>query len=196
MGDFGALKFCLQANLQPFRQAFLQSRRNALRKKDAALVEATLFRPALGGTGQFIAPGIQNIRGYRLQKAGGIILFGLSCGQETFNATILEGLGHRLMDGLIGGKGAGGRQGMVGGQNKGVGEVATMLDQPAPGVATHKRLAGGNHGSFLKISDRDAGRIPFINPQHRAFDVTQEGLVDRHVAGGGGWTIEKKTGEG
>ena len=89
MGDFRALKFCLQAGLQPFRQGFLQGRRNALRKKDAALVEATLFGSALSGPSQFEAVGVQHIGRNRLEEARGIVLFRLCGGEVAWDAAIL-----------------------------------------------------------------------------------------------------------
>jgi len=89
MGDFGALKFCLQAGLQAFRQRFLQGRRNALRKKDAALVKATLFGSALGSSSQFEAVGVQHIGRNWFEEAGGIVLFRLGGGEVAWDAAIL-----------------------------------------------------------------------------------------------------------
>ena len=89
MGDFGALKFCLQAGLQPFRQGFLQGRRNALRKKDAALVEATLFGSALGSPSQFEAARVQHVGRNRLEEARGVVFFRLVGGEVAWDTAIL-----------------------------------------------------------------------------------------------------------
>ena len=80
---------------------------------------------------------------------------------------------------------------MVGGQNEGVGEIVAVLDQSASGVATYKRIAGGNHRGLLKVSDREAGGIPAVDSQNRCLDMAQKGLVDRHIAGGGGRAIKQ-----
>lgn len=154
-------------------------------------MEAALPGSALGRPSQFVPVGVENIRRNRLKKAGGIVFFGLGGGETAFHPAILESLGNRLMNGTVGGKGAGGGEGMVSRQNEGVGKIASMLDQPASGIAADKGIVGGNHGSLLKVSDRNAGGVPSVDSQDRGLDVAQQGLVDRHIAGGGGRAIEQ-----
>jgi len=63
--------------------------RDALGKKDAALVEAALFSAALGGSCKFMSLGIHDIGWNRFEEASGVVLFGLSCGKMAWDAAFL-----------------------------------------------------------------------------------------------------------
>ena len=81
---------------------------------------------------------------------------------------------------------------MVGRKNQGVGQVFSMFDKTAAGVAPDKRGAGGDNGGLLKVTDRDAGRFPSIHAQNRGVDMAEKGLINSHVFIGGGFCIEKE----
>jgi len=68
--------------------------RDGLREKDAALVQATLFGAALGGSCKFMALGIEDIGWNRFEETGGVILFRLSCGKLARDAAFLEGVSN------------------------------------------------------------------------------------------------------
>ena len=101
-------------------------------------MEATLAGAALGGPGQFVSFWIQNIRGNRLQKAGGVIFFGLGRGQPAVGTGIRQGRRHGGVDAAVGWKRASEGKGMISGQDQGVGQVSTVFNQASPGVATDK----------------------------------------------------------
>ena len=82
-------------------------------KKDAALMEATLFGPALSGTGELPAGGIEHVCRHGFEKTGGVVLFGMGRGQSASDAAIFQGQSHRLMNGTVGRKSAGGGEGVV-----------------------------------------------------------------------------------
>jgi len=82
---------------------------------------------------------------------------------------------------------------MIGGQDQGVGEIPSMLDQAATGVAADERDAGGNHRGFLEITDGNTGFFPAVEAQDGSLGMTQERLVDGHVGGRGGFGVEEKT---
>ena len=63
-------------------------------KKDAALVEATLFGASLGSSCKLVALGIEDIGWNRLEETGGVVLFGLSCGKLAMDAAFLEGMSN------------------------------------------------------------------------------------------------------
>ena len=66
--------------------------RDGLGKKDAALVKATLFGAALGGSCKLVALGIEDIGWNRFKETSGVVLFGLSCGELARDAAFLEGM--------------------------------------------------------------------------------------------------------
>ena len=78
--------------------------RNGLRKKDASLMETTLFGAALGGSCKFVALGIENIRWNRFEETSGVILFGLICGELARDAAFLEGVSDCRVDFLVRGE--------------------------------------------------------------------------------------------
>lgn len=63
-----------------------------LGKKDAALVEATLFGASLGSSCKLVALGIEDIGWNRFKETSGVVLFGLSCGELARDAAFLEGM--------------------------------------------------------------------------------------------------------
>ena len=69
-----------------------------------------------------------------------------------------------------------------------------MFHEAATGVAADEGPVGGSEGGFLKVAQRDTGDVPTVDAQDGGFHVTQKGLVDRHVAGGGGGAIEQQAG--
>lgn len=66
--------------------------RDGLGKKDAALVEATLFGASLGSSRKLVALGIEDIGWNRFKETSGVVLFGLSCGELARDAAFLEGM--------------------------------------------------------------------------------------------------------
>jgi hypothetical protein len=82
---------------------------------------------------------------------------------------------------------------MIGGQDQGVGEIPIVLDQAAPGIAADKRNSGGHHGRFLEIADGYTNLLPAINAQDGSLGMTEQGFVDGHVGGCGGFGVEEKT---
>jgi hypothetical protein len=77
-----------------------------LRKKDASLVETTLFGAALSSSCKFMALGIEDIRWNRLEETSGVILFGLSCSELARDAAFLEGVSDCRVDFLVRGESA------------------------------------------------------------------------------------------
>ena len=75
-------------------------------KKDAALVEATLFGAALSSSCKFMALGIENIGWNRFKETSGVVLFGLGCGELARDAAFLEGLSDCRVDFLVRGESA------------------------------------------------------------------------------------------
>jgi len=72
-----------------------------LGKKDAALVEATLFGTSLSSSCKFVALWIEDIGWNRFEETSGVILFGLSCGELAWDAAYLEGVGVCRVDFLV-----------------------------------------------------------------------------------------------
>ena len=97
------MQVCSEAFLNAFGQFFLKISGNLTWQEDTPLVQATLLGSPLGGARQFVSGGIQNIGWNRLKEAGGIVLFGFSRGETAFHPALLKGVGHRLMNGSIGG---------------------------------------------------------------------------------------------
>jgi len=173
-------------------QELPQLGRDWVGKKDAALMKATLFGSALGGPSQFEAVRVQHIGRNRLEEAGGIILFGLGSGQETFDTAVLEGLGHCLVNGSVGGQGAGGGQGVVGWQNESVGEVTAVFDQSTPRVASdHGSIRWGDSG-FLEVTNRYTRLIPGVESQDGRLSMPEEGFINRHVPCRGGLGVKQQ----
>ena len=75
-------------------------------EKDAALVEATLSGPALRSSCKFVALGIKDIGWNRFKETGGVVLFGLSCGELARDAAFLEGVSDCRVNFLIRGESA------------------------------------------------------------------------------------------
>ena len=156
-------------------------------------MQATLFGSPLGGACQFVSGGIQNIGWNRLKEAGRIVFFGFSRRETAFHPALLKGVRHRLMNGTIGGQGAGGGERVICRQDKGVGQISAVLDQTSTCVTTDKRAIRWGDRGFLEVSDRDAWHFPFVDSQEWSLDVTKEGLIDRHVFWGGRLFVKKKT---
>ena len=68
--------------------------RDGLGKKDAALVEATLFGASLGGSCKLVAFRIEDIGWNRFKETGGVVLLGLSCCELARDAAFLEGMSN------------------------------------------------------------------------------------------------------
>ena len=155
-------------------------------------MQATLFGSSLGSARQFVSGGIQNIGWNRLKEAGRIVFFGFSGCETASHPTLLKGVGHRLMNGSIGGQGTGGGERVICRQDKGVGQISAVLDQTSACVTADKRAIGGGDRGFLEVSDRDAWYFPSVDSQEWSLDVTKEGLIDRHVPWSGGLSVEKQ----
>ena len=156
-------------------------------------MKATLPGAALGGAGQLVSLGVQNISGNRLEKAGGMVLLGLLRGQLAGGVCGLKGGGDPIMDGLIRRERSGKREGMVRRQDQGVGQVLAMFNQAATGIATDKRDAGVHDRGLLKISDGDTGLFPAVDAENGCLDVAEQRLVDGHVFKGGGFAVENES---
>jgi hypothetical protein len=74
-----------------------------LGKKNASLVQATLFGSTLGGSRKFSTLGVQNVGRYRFEKTGGVIVLGLCRCKSAGNPTFLQSVSDGLVDFLIGG---------------------------------------------------------------------------------------------
>jgi len=156
-------------------------------------VQATLLGSSLGSARQFVSGGIQNIGWNRLKEAGRIVFFGFSGCETASHPTLLKGVGHRLMNGSIGGQGTGGGERVICRQDKGVGQISAVLDQTSACVTADKRAIGGGDRGFLEVSDRDAWYFPSVDSQERGLGKAKQGLIDRHVFWGGRLSVQKET---
>ena len=154
-------------------------------------MQATLLGSPLGGARQFVSGGIQYIGWDRLKEAGRIVFFRFSRRETAFHPALLKGVCHRLMNGTIGGQGAGGGKRVICGQDKRVGQITTMFDQTSACVPADKRATRGYDRCFLEVSDRDACHFPSVDSQKRNLDLAKQGLIDRHVPWSGGLSVQK-----
>lgn len=106
---------------------------------------------------------------------------------------MLEGESESGMNFLVGGKSAGGGEGMGGGKNERIGEVLAVFDKAAPSVATNEGASGGDSG-FLKVAERETGLIPGVEAKDGKLHEAEEGFVDGHIAGGGSGGVKKEAG--
>lgn len=159
-------------------------------QEDAALVEEAFAGAALGGTAEFartgddVEPDRFGEAGVRFDGMGGV-------GEFAFDAAGGEGGLDALMDEAV----AFGRgelhPGMGAGEDKGVGDVAGVVNEAAAGVTADEEAVGGEGGG-LEIAEADGGDVPFVNAEERLADFAEEGLVDGHVARRGGGAVDEE----
>ena len=85
---------------------------------------------------------------------------------------------------------------MVGGQNKGIGQIVTVFDDSSASVTPDEGLIFCNERRLLKVADGEAGNGPAINTENRLENVAEEGFVDRHIFSGGRFSVLDQADQG
>jgi hypothetical protein len=94
----------LEAGSESDWKKFNEARGYGFGEKYAALMEAAPFCASLGRACHLMAGGVEDIGGYGLEEACGVILIGLGCGEVTRSTTFFNRLSDRLMNFFVRGE--------------------------------------------------------------------------------------------